>query len=155
MARTHQTEPWAQVRSQPCSIDQALVIAQQHGVQVPSYIRFFVVEEDDVPADAHAAYLSWFLQAGNTLFRWDDCLNDFGQVPVRVRPSVLQSDEAIVAVFAHEIHEITRLRALFQANNGELRAGEIFNLISPEVSNNLHDEAVDIGDQLVRAMRGQ
>jgi hypothetical protein len=136
-------------------MEQALLIAQEHGVQVPTYIRFFLVDEGDLPADAHAAYLSWFLQEGNRLFQWDDCLNDFGQVPVRVRASVLESDEAIVAVFAHEVHEITRLRALFEANNGVLRAGEIYNLISPEVANNLHDEAVDVGDQLVRAMRGQ
>jgi hypothetical protein len=81
--------------------------------------------------------------------------NDFGQVPVRLGPSVFQSDEAIVAVFAHEVHEITRLRELFQANNGGLPAGEIFNLISPEVSKNLHEETVEIGERLVRAMRGQ
>src|SRR5260370_6589275 len=153
-ARMHATEPWTRTRSQPCSIEEAVALAQRQGVQLPAYIRFDVCEEF-VALDAHASYLTLGKMEGHTPIRWADCLNVEGQVPVHLRPSVLESDEAIVAVFAHEVHEVTGLRALFEANHGVLPSGEVYNLISPEVPGNLHSEAVDVGDRLVRQMRGQ
>jgi hypothetical protein len=153
-ARMHATEPWARIRSQPCSIEEALAIAGSHGVQIPAYIRFDVCEEF-VPLGAHASYLMLGLMEGQTAIQWTDCLNADGQVPVHLRPSVLESDEAIMAVFAHEVHEITALRAQFEANNGVLLAGEIYRLISPEIPRNLHSEAVDMADSLVLQMRSQ
>jgi hypothetical protein len=47
---------------------------------------------------------------------------------VRVNDSVFQSDEAIVAVLAHE-------------------------MINPGIAKNLHDQAWDVADSLVLAMR--
>jgi hypothetical protein len=91
---------------------------------------------------------------GQALIRWADCLNLEGQVPVHLRPSVLESDEAIVAVFAHEVHEITSLREHFDANNGVLQAAQVCHLISPDVPRNLHSEAVEVADKLVLWMRG-
>jgi hypothetical protein len=123
-------------------------------VQIPAYIRFDVCEEL-VPPEAHASYLRLGSMEGHAPIRWADCLNQDGQVPVHLRASVLMSDEAIVAVFAHEAHEITALRALFQANYDVLEAGRVFNLISPEVSQNLHSEGVAVGDRLVLQMRSQ
>src|SRR4051812_25608110 len=99
-ARMHATEPWTRTRSEPCSIEEALTIAQRHGVQIPAYIRFDVCEEL-VPADAHASYLRLGSMEGRTPIQWADCLNLEGQVPVHLRASVRESDEAIVAVFAH------------------------------------------------------
>ncbi len=153
-ARTHATEPWAVTRPGPCSLEEAKLIAQRYGVELPEYIYFCPVPDDEVPPNAHAIYLDLGSQPGPAIIRWEDCLNHSEQVPVRVRESVFQSDEAIVAVFAHEVHEITNLRALFHANNGRLAVGRVYNLISPETPGNLHAEAVDIGDGLVRRMRG-
>ncbi len=153
-ARTHTTEPWAVTRPAPCSLEEAVAIARQHGVDVPEYIRLCPVPDDQVPDAAHAAYLELGHQEGHATIRWEGCLNRSGQIPVRVRRSVFQSDEAIVAVFAHEVHEIQRLREQFLANGGALEAGAIYRLISPEVGGNLHSEAVEVGDRLVHAMRG-
>jgi hypothetical protein len=88
-------------------------------VEVPVYIRFDVCE-DFVPADAHASYMMLGLKEGHVGIPWTHCLNLDGRVPVHLRPAVLKSDEAIVAVFAHEVFEITRLRAAFQASGGVL-----------------------------------
>jgi hypothetical protein len=151
-ARAHATEPWTRSRSQPCSIEEALRIAQGHGVVIPDYLRFDVCE-DFVPEDAHASYLLLGPMDGNALIRWTDCLNKDGRVPVHVRPGVLESDEAIVAVFAHEAQEITGLRAAFEANDDALPAREVYHLISPEVAENLHAQAVEIADHLVLRMR--
>lgn len=152
-ARTHATEPWTRTRSQPCSIEEALAIAERHGVEIPAYIRFYVCEAW-IPPNAHASYLSLGLCEGQAPISWQDCLNVSGQVPVRIRPAVLESDEAIIAVLAHEVYEITRLRACFEAKGGALQAGEIYQLISPDVPRNLHHEAVECGDRLVHALRG-
>jgi hypothetical protein len=139
---------------QPCSIDEALSIAQGNGVVIPAYVRFDLCE-DFVPENAHASYLMLGPMEGNTLIRWTDCLNMDGQVPVHLRSGVLESDEAIVAVFAHEAHEITGLRAAFEANNATLVASEVYRLISPDVTGNLHARAVEIADHLVLQMRRQ
>jgi hypothetical protein len=138
----------------PCSIDEALAIAQDHGVAIPAYLRFDLCEEF-VPANAYASYLMLGSMEGNTLIRWADCLNLHGQVPVHLRPGVLESDEAIVAVFAHEMHEITGLRAAFGGNSGILPASEVYRLISPDLAGNLHARAVEIADRLVLQMRGR
>jgi hypothetical protein len=37
-----------------------------------------------------------------------------GKSPFLIRPDVLDSDEAIVAVFAHEMHEIEALRPILR-----------------------------------------
>ena len=44
----------------------------------------------------------------------DDLLNKFGQVPFIIRSDILKSDEAIVAVIAHEMHELNRLLPLLR-----------------------------------------
>ncbi len=136
-ARTHATEPWKVDRSSACSIEQALQIAAHHGVNVVPYIRFVL---DDplasmVPDDAHAAYFRYGVRRPEDLDQrvyWEDFLR-FGRVPVHVREGVLTSDEAIVAVFGHEVWEITHLRE--------------------EIEANLHWQAVDFGDALVKQMR--
>jgi hypothetical protein len=87
------------------------------------------------------------------MISWDQFYNRFEQIPVRVNPVVLESDEAIVAVFGDEMHELNSLRALFEANGGAMRAGELSRLIKEGIEHNLHDEAWDVADRLVAAMR--
>lgn len=42
-------------------------------------------------------------------------------MPVLIRPDIMQSDEAIVAVIAHELHEIKQLRKLFDNGKKQCR----------------------------------
>jgi len=70
---------------------------------------------------------------------------------VRVRPEVLQSDEAILAVFGHEMHELNSLRQLF-AEGGSMTSNQLRQLIQAP-SGSLHQEAVRIGDLLAESIR--
>jgi hypothetical protein len=75
-----------------------------------------------------------------------------GYVNVFVRNSVLDSDEAIVAILHHETHEIEALRDIF-AKNASMSARDYFKLTNDSTPGNLHWEAVDIGDQAVWQLR--
>jgi hypothetical protein len=152
LAPVHETEPWNLNPEGPRSIEEAVALARAHGIAIPDDIRFDIVEEF-VPEGAHAAYAQLGKQAGTALIRWEQFYNRFGKIPVHLRQSVLASDEAIIAVFAHEVHELTNLRRLFDDHGGFLTAGALSNLISPAVHGNLHYKAVQIGDALVLAMR--
>lgn len=52
-----------------------------------------------------------------------DKLTFEGKFVVRISPDTLRSDDAIVATIAHEVHEITGLRAAFEANGGSPSRG--------------------------------
>jgi hypothetical protein len=162
-ARTHQTEPWAPRPAGPFSFEEAIAFARQHlaeanepGLEdIPDYVHL-VVSDDNVPEDAYACYLWIGNQLEDARITWEDCLHDrTKKFPVRVRPSVLESEEAVVAVIAHELYEIVHLRIAFAERGGVLTAREIYEHISYDAPGNLHYQAVAFGDRLVRAMRGQ
>lgn len=71
---------------------------------------------------------------------------------MRVERSVFESDEIIVAVLGHEMHELNGLRCLFEEKGGAMTYRQLHYLISPGVKGNLHDQAWDVADQLVSAM---
>ena len=71
---------------------------------------------------------------------------------IYVRNSVLESDEAIVAVLHHETHEVESLRDVFNSRVS-ISAREYNRLINNSTPGNLHWEAVDIGDQAVWQLR--
>lgn len=94
------------------------------------------------------------LEPGETV-RWSQFYNNItGKIPVRIRPDVLESDEAIVAIFTHELHELNRLRQMFTANSGVMSAENLYRLVEEGFKNNLHDEAWDLANQAVLRMRG-
>jgi hypothetical protein len=78
--------------------------------------------------------------------------NRFGRVPVRVRPEVFQSDERIVAILGHEMHELNGLRSIMD-QRGQISGAELRRLIMEGNPGNLHDQAWDVADDLVARMR--
>jgi hypothetical protein len=74
-------------------------------------------------------------------------------VPIIIRPDILESDEAIVAVFAHELHEIEGFRRIV-GRRGWISFEEFVAHHAWDNPGNLHDEGLDIADALVRRMRG-
>ena len=80
-------------------------------------------------------------------------MNCRDKVPTHLRRYILRSDEAIVAVIAHESYEIRELRSLFGQSGGSMQASRVRELTSPMVLDNLHWKAVDYADDLVRLMR--
>jgi hypothetical protein len=72
-------------------------------------------------------------------------------IRIRLRPDVLTSDEAIVAVLAHEMHEIDYLRHALEG--GQTLSGPAFRaLVNPD-SGTLHLEAWRIALELLARMR--
>lgn len=63
-------------------------------------------------------------------------LNKYGKVPFILRGDILQSDEAIVAVMAHEMHELRELTPWLR--EGRLTIDEFGSLTSPTNPGNLH-----------------
>ncbi len=162
-ARTHQTEPWALRPTGPCSLDEAIALARQYLAEVkepglediPDYVRL-VISDENIPDDAYACYLWIGEQAEDARITWADCLHKVThRLPVRIRSRVLESDEAIVAVIAHELYEVMHLRAAFAERGDVLTAREIHEHIAYDYPGNLHYQAVAFGDRLVRLMRGQ
>jgi hypothetical protein len=78
---------------------------------------------------------------------------DLDELVVRVSDSVFQSDEAIVAVLSHEMHELNELRRILDESDGAISMQRLHNLINPGIARNLHDQAWDVADRLVLAMR--
>jgi hypothetical protein len=102
--KAHRTEPWASNSDGPRSLAQALDLVKKYGVTIPDDVRFFATE-DCIPADAHAAYHLVYEQSGQAVVSWQKFYNRNKCIPIRVRKSVFASDEAIVAIFAHELYE--------------------------------------------------
>ncbi len=129
------------------SIDQARALVAAEGIDVPDDVRF--VERDDAhfASDVYAAFGGF---KSTSWYRWDDLLRD-GAVVVKVRASVFESDEAILAVFAHELHEIEGLRSSFE--QGPVLGAKLIREIEPDRRGNLHDEAWDVADAAVASQR--
>ena len=103
---------------------------------------------------AGLSLLAFLPVLGHDFVEWDDFYNAVNDmIPVRLSNEILASDEEIVAVIAHEMHEIEGLRALFEANDLRMTAAELHRLITPGYKGNLHYQAWDIADKLVLAMR--
>ena len=71
---------------------------------------------------------------------------------MKLSRDVLSSDEACVAVLAHEMHEISGLRKLFDVRE-TIPGEEISRLVAPGIKGNLHDQAWDAADTAVARMR--
>jgi len=132
------------------TIEEAKEIARKW-VSIPDDVDFFEDEDDDLPEDMKARGPRVTKPAGSVVF-WSDLVNSLtGKVPFLVRPEVLKSDEAIVAVFAHELFELEALRGLLKKGKTSI---ELFiGHTCPGNPGNLHDEAWNYADELVERMR--
>lgn len=83
---------------------------------------------------------------------WEQFYNKYDNIAVKISKDILDSDEAIVAIMAHEMHELNGLREIF-AQRGTLTAEELGRLINPGHKGNLHDQAWEIADSFVAKMR--
>jgi hypothetical protein len=136
------------------TVEEAFEIARRNGVEVPDDILLRKVSGKYLPDNAYAKYFGADTNDPNKFVRWEDFYNkDLDQLLVRIEQSVFQSDEAIVAVLGHEMHELNNLRYLFEASGGAMTYRRLHYLISPGIKGNLHDQAWDVADRLVAEMR--
>lgn len=134
------------------SIEQAAEIARRNGVVIPDDVAFFADEYDELNATIAARGPTVTKPVGGSV-RWSDLIHDrTGKLPIIVRRDILSSDEAIVAVFAHELHEVAGIRQVL-AERRSITIEEFIGYHCPGNPGNLHDEAWAVADAAVRRMR--
>ena len=127
-------------------------VAAKNGVRIPDDVEFFLDEFGLLDSGTTARGPRVATSSG-TMVVWSDLLNLHGKVPFLIRPDILQSDEAIVAVFAHELYELESLRPLLCAGGVSIESCQAYT--SPNNPGNLHDVAWEVADRLVERMRRQ
>jgi hypothetical protein len=135
------------------TVEQAAAIAEKHGVLIPEDGEFFADELNELHENWTACGPSVDKPAGSPV-SWTDLVHDkTGKVPFRFWPGILQSDEAIGAVFAHELFELQELRPLLK--EGTITIDDFIAHTRPGYPRNLHDRAWDWADNWVEHMRAE
>jgi hypothetical protein len=135
------------------TIEEAMEIAKRHGVEIPDDVALFVDEFEMLGPETVASGSRITKVAGNYVVLSDFRHPETQLVPFVIRPDILSSDEAIVAVLTHEMHELTSIREMIKTGRMTI---EDFGLhTSPGIKGNLHDQAWDLADEAVMRMRGQ
>jgi hypothetical protein len=156
--KDYEVNPNGLVRSR----DEAIALARSHGIEIPDDINIQFVgnwKRKDTDAeyfDVGARYKP------DDWIEWDDFMAHRGEysgtVPVRINQDILNSDEALLANIAHEMHELNSLKKMFD-ERGALQAKEIARLVNTRdrggMAGNLHEQAWDISDALILKLRGR
>lgn len=135
------------------TLEQALRIARDNGVDFDDGDFSFTLSPFPLAPGVGAQYLSFDAPSADFLMKRSRLLNKDGKVHVIVCPTILVSDEEIVHVLAHEVHEATALLREFDRNHGPLRSGVVALLVLPP-HGRLHCDAWDHADELLRRFRG-
>ncbi|MGC8643252.1 MAG: hypothetical protein ACP5XB_25620 [Isosphaeraceae bacterium] len=132
------------------TIEEACEIARRWGVIIPSYVQFFADEYNYLDENT-TAKTTTFREPEGTMIDWSWFFHEkTGKIPFLIRKDVLASDEAIVAVMAHEMYELERLHSIFAAG-APIEKWEAET--SPNNPGNSHWQAWDYADDLVARMR--
>ena len=155
----------------PRTPDALLAWAAEHGVTVPDWAEVRVAGEGYEPevrrrpvpaayfralASSPRQWVYWSAPPGGVGGPISVVDPQAGRVLIVFRRSVLSSDEQFLHVLAHEVFEASRLREEFHAVLGKrLTAAAVDELTRAERGlNNLHAEAWDHADALLRRFRG-
>ena len=136
------------------TVEEAVELARSWGVRIPVDVEFHPDKYGYIDEPNTFARGPKITKNIDSMVCWNDMIHDkTGKVPFLVRESVFLSDEAIVAVFAHEMHELEYLRPWLRGNGISTR--DFLGQTCPGNPGNLHDEAWDVADSLVDRMRGE
>jgi hypothetical protein len=145
------------------SIQEAIAIAQTYGVEIPEDVTFFVAEPGELKGTLRGLFSGQDFESakGPTVtehkdgrIHWQDHFNRYKKIPFQIHPDVLTSDEAIAAVFRHEMHELSLLRSVFMlSENKTMDATDYGIQVSAWRAGNFHDQAWSEADKLVLLMR--
>jgi hypothetical protein len=152
------------------TLAEAVALAERHGIHIAEDVMLRI--DPSLPAAEFARYGPGTALPSGGRVSWADLVGTInpprpGVVPtywthepveeagkfirVALRPDVLASDEAIIAVLAHEMHEINYLRTTLQA--GSTLTGPAFHGLVNANTGTLHLEAWRIAIALVERMR--
>jgi hypothetical protein len=145
------------------SINEALSIAQKYGVVIPEDVTFFVAEPGELKGslrkllsgqDFESARGPGVTEHKDGRIYWQDHFNKYGKIPFQIHPDILTSDEAIVAVFQHEMHELLLLRRVFMLSQSRTMDAADYGIqVSTRRPGNFHDQAWSEADKRVLRMR--
>ena len=134
------------------TIEEAVEVARSHGVVIPDDVAFFEDEFGELGSDTTARGPKITKPSGAPV-EWTDFVHDrTGKVPFLIRSDILLSDEAIVAVFTHELYELQNIRRML--HHGRKTIEDFIAHVTPGARGNLHDRAWDEADEAVLRMRG-
>ena len=144
--------------------EEILDLLQANGIVIPDDVEFFIGEEGDFPPgtfdDLEQGHLVTAKFSGLRSNQWGyvyfhDMYNKKrGMLPIMVNPVILISDEAILAMAVHELHELLLFRELFAENNGKLQVDYFEAEGMPMNGNNFHSQAWAAADDFIRRRRG-
>ena len=145
------------------TIEEAIAIAEEYGAVIPDDVEFLVAQQGDLDGN-----LKDFLAGGNMktarhkgvtvqpdgYVYWSHHFDLDGKIRFLLHPDILMSDEAIVAVFHHELCELSELRAIFMGDRRRrLNADDYGYAVLAGFPNNLHDQCWTAADDAVAKMR--
>ena len=126
----------------PRTLDEAIQIAQKAGVAFNPDNYCFRVLSDEKFDEYHgpekfAVYGPQQIEPESRRISWQSlCMTD-RRMMVRIRQSVLASDQKIVAVFAHECFEVEALKGKLSGGR-TITVAELNQLTTDGIKNNLH-----------------
>ena len=136
------------------------MFVRSRDVQVPRYLLWRVAEHEGLTleecglARADAVYyrIDQPVINADDQIEWSD-LERNGKVPVWLRAEVLESEDHVLYVFAHEIFEIQQLKKILLQTRGSLSFRRLNYLVDPENDGAINADAVRYGDALVEKLR--
>ena len=118
---------------------------------IPEDVAFWE-DEDDELGPQYTARGPKITSAYDQYVKWDDLVHELtGKVPFLIRKDIFESDEAIIAVIAHELYELEHLREELQGIG--LVSQYFIGHTCEGNPHNLHDEAWDYADAIIENRR--
>lgn len=134
--------------------EEGVELARKYGVEIPDDILVKTVGAKFLPPNTRASYFRKRGVDPTERVTWDDFYGKgLDEILVRVDATAFESDEAIVALLAHEMHELNSLRRIFEESGGSMTLKRLHGLIADGIKGNLHDQAWDVADATVARMR--
>jgi hypothetical protein len=145
------------------TIEEAVAIARSHGVEVPEDVKFFEADPGELEGSLKGFFAGQRFETArgprvtedeDGRIHWRNHYNKDRKVPFRIHPDVLTSDEAIIAVLQHEMHELSLLREVFMRSKTRSMSGMDYALQTAEGRPaNFHEQAWDEADKIILRMR--
>lgn len=145
------------------SEDEILDVLRRGGVEIPDDVAIFVGEADEFVGtlddllagrNALTARMPSLTEDAAGYVHFNHMYNRFGKIPVRINPSMMASDDAILAVMKHELHELGLFREVFRRGNGRMTFDAFRAEAMPGNPGNYHWQAWDAADDLILWWRG-
>lgn len=134
------------------TLEEAIEIGARNGIAFdPAEYKLIV---DPVLRADYANYFDLAHAVAGSIVPWRRITAGDGRIVIRVQRHTLTSDEAIVAVLAHELHETQALQEEFARSGGSMPVERLRRLVESS-GESLHNAAWDYADELLDRIRAE